>query len=174
MSLIRVRDADRKSLAEIGARIGGDAEAHRAGHESTVNRNKYLLSRIPWPFRRWVVRLLSWLIGEVGVEIRRLGLSDEAFGSVVLSNIGVFGLTHAVPALFPVARLPAVVAMGKIEEKPVVRDGQVVIRSMLPLTASFDHRLTDAEQIGRAVASVARFMAKPELFAGESVAPLDG
>jgi pyruvate dehydrogenase E2 component (dihydrolipoamide acetyltransferase) len=163
LALICVRDANRKSLAEIADQIRADAEGHRAGRDSQINRSKFLLNRVPWPFRRLVIRALSWLIGEFGLQIRRLGLSDQAFGSILLSNIGVFGLTTGIPALFPVSRLPGVVAIGKIEERAVVRDGEIVIRSILPVTATFDHRLTDAEPVGRLAAGVARLLDKPKL-----------
>jgi pyruvate dehydrogenase E2 component (dihydrolipoamide acetyltransferase) len=66
-------------------------------------------------------------------------------------------------ALFPPARLPAAVAMGKMEEKPVVRDGKIVIRTILPVTGTFDHRIVDGEQAGKLVRAVTRYLENPEL-----------
>lgn len=162
LAMIRVRDAHRKPLAELAREIRGDVARHRAGEESRTNRNKVGLSRIPWPLRRPAVRLLSWLVGGLGLELRSLGLASDAFGSILLSNIGTFGLTSGMLALFPAARLPAAVAMGAVQERPVVRDGAVVVRSLLTLTATFDHRLVDGEQAGKLAASVTRLMEKPE------------
>jgi pyruvate/2-oxoglutarate dehydrogenase complex dihydrolipoamide acyltransferase (E2) component len=162
LAAIRIRDAHLRSLAEIAGEIRTDVAAHRHAEESRTNRNKYVLSRIPWPLRRPVVRLVSWVVGGLGLELRSLGLTSDAFGSILLSNIGTFGLTSGMLALFPAARLPAAIAMGAVQEKPVVREGAIVIRSLLTLTGTFDHRLVDGEQAGKLAASVTRLMEKPE------------
>jgi pyruvate/2-oxoglutarate dehydrogenase complex dihydrolipoamide acyltransferase (E2) component len=162
LAAIRIRDAHLKSLAEVAQEVRSRVAAHRAGEESPTNRNKYGLSRIPWPLRRPVVRLLSWAVGGLGIELRALGLASDSFGSILLSNIGSLGLTSGMLALFPAARLPAAVAMGRVQEKPVVRDGAIVVRSLLTLTGSFDHRLVDGEQAGKLATSVTRLIEKPE------------
>lgn len=173
VAAIVVRDADRKPLREIAAEISGEARAHRDGRESRVNRNKDLLRRLPWPLRRLAVRVLSFGVNELGLSLRPLGLSGGGvLGSVMLSNIGTFGLSTGMLALLPAARLAAAVAMGRVEERPVVRDGKVVIRSILPLTGTFDHRIVDGAQAGKLAASVARYLEKPEtLEAREGRAP---
>ena len=52
--------------------------------------------------------------------------------------------------------------LGKIEEKPVVRDGEIVIRTILPLTGTFDHRIVDGAQIGKLARGIKRNFRKPE------------
>jgi pyruvate dehydrogenase E2 component (dihydrolipoamide acetyltransferase) len=52
--------------------------------------------------------------------------------------------------------------LGKIEEKPVVRNGEVVIRTILPLTGTFDHRIVDGMQIGKLARGIKRNFRKPE------------
>lgn len=163
VGVIRVRDAHRLGLAEIAERVRGEAGRHRAGDESRINRSRHALRRIPWPLRRPAVRALSWCVNELGLEVRSLGVSGDVFGSILLSNLGTFGLGTAMLALFPAARLPAAVAMGRVEERAVVRGGEIVIRPVLPVTGTFDHRLVDGEQAGKLAASVARSLAKPEL-----------
>ena len=49
-------------------------------------------------------------------------------------------------ALMPAAKIPCVVVLGKIEEKPVIRDGEIAIRTILPLTGTFDHRIVDGKE----------------------------
>jgi len=66
----------------------------------------------------------------------------------MVTNIGSFGLSYGMVALFPIGKIPAVVTMGKIEEKAVVIDGEIKIRKMLPLTGTFDHRIVDGAQAG--------------------------
>ena len=84
------------------------------------------------------------------------------FGSFVVSDIGSFGLNTGMTALMPAAKIPCVIVLGKMEEKPVVRNGEVVIRTVLPLTGTFDHRIVDGMQIGKLARGIKRNFRKPE------------
>ena len=144
-----IEDAHAKTVSRIAEEIREKAKTARSGVESKAARNKYLLNRIPWPLRRPVFLLLKWITVDMGVEIKALGLSAHSFGSFVISDIGSHGLKTGMTGLMPAAKIPAVIVLGKIEEKPVVRKGEIVIRTMLPLTGTFDHRIMDAAQIGK-------------------------
>jgi pyruvate dehydrogenase E2 component (dihydrolipoamide acetyltransferase) len=157
-----VRDAHAKRVGEIAAEISEKAGRARAGDETKAARNKYLLNRVPWPFRRPVFRLLKWLTVDMGLEIPALGLSAHSFGSFVVSDIGSHGLATGMTALMPAAKVPAVIVLGKIEDKPVVRKGRIVIRTILPLTGTFDHRIVDGAQIGKLARGIKRNFRKPE------------
>ena len=157
-----VRDAHAKPVSVIADEIRSKAAQARGGDESKAAKNKYLLNRIPWPFRRPVFRFLKWITVDMGLEIRRLGLSAHSFGSFVVSDIGSHGLATGMTALMPAAKVPAVIVLGKIEEKPVVRNGEIVIRTILPLTGTFDHRIVDGAQIGKLARGIKRNFRKPE------------
>jgi pyruvate dehydrogenase E2 component (dihydrolipoamide acetyltransferase) len=157
-----IRNAHARRVTDIAAEIRDKAARSRGGEEIKAAKNKYVLNRIPWPLRRPIFLLLKWLTVDMGVEIRALGLSAHSFGSFVVSDIGSFGLNTGMTALMPAAKVPCVVVLGKIEEKPVVRDGEVVIRTILPLTGTFDHRIVDGMQIGKLARALKRAFRKPE------------
>jgi pyruvate dehydrogenase E2 component (dihydrolipoamide acetyltransferase) len=156
-----VNDAHARQVSDLAREIRTRAKKVRSGDESKTSRNKYLLNNIPWPFRRPAFRMLKWLTTDLGLELRPLGLSSDSFGSFIVSDIGSFGLTTGMAALFPAAKIPAVIIMGKIEERPVVRDGQIVIRTILPLTGTFDHRIVDGMQIGKLGRAIHRNFSRP-------------
>ncbi len=156
-----VQDAHAKPVSAIAAEIRDKAARARGGDESKAARNKYLLNRIPWPLRRPVFRFLKWITVDMGLEIRMLGLSAHSFGSFVVSDIGSHGLSTGMTSLMPAAKVPAVIVLGKVEEKPVVRKGEVVIRTILPLTGTFDHRIVDGAQIGKLARGIKRNFRKP-------------
>ena len=162
MSAIRIKDAHKKTVFEIAQEVSEKADDTRTGKENKAMRNKYLLSKIPWPFRRWLFIIIRGLINGLGIELKSMGLSERTFGSLILSNVGVFDLNMGMPALFPAARIPAVIVMGKIEEKPVVRDGKIVVRSMLPCSGTFDHRIVDGNQVGRFAKGIIKRLSNPE------------
>ena len=137
VAAVLIKNAHARSVTSIAEEIRNGAEANRAGNESQTVKNKYVLNRIPWPLRRPAFRFLKWLTVDMGFTIKSLGLSADSFGSFVVSDIGSFGLNTGMTSLMPAAKVPAVIVLGKIEEKPVVRDGEVVVRTMLPLTGTF-------------------------------------
>lgn len=90
-----------------------------------------------------------------------LGAEHMRGGTFTITNIGPLGGT----ALMPTINYPevAILAMGKVQEKPVVRDGEIVIRKMLPLTFAFDHRIADGADAARFVAELVRQLSDPNL-----------
>ena len=157
-----IRNAHARKVTDIAEDIRSKAARSRGGSEIKAAKNKYVLNRIPWPLRRPVFLLLKWITVDMGIEIKALGLSAHSFGSFVVSDIGSFGLNTGMTALMPAAKVPCVVVLGKIEEKPVVRNGEIVIRTILPLTGTFDHRIVDGMQIGKLARSIKRNFRKPE------------
>ena len=73
-----------------------------------------------------------------------LTLADMEGGTFTISNGGVFGSLLSTPIINPPQS--AVLGMHRIEERPVVRDGQIVARPMMYLALSYDHRLVDGRE----------------------------
>jgi pyruvate dehydrogenase E2 component (dihydrolipoamide acetyltransferase) len=157
-----IEDAHARTVTSIAEEISAKAQKARTGDETKAAQNKYLLNRIPWPLRRPAFRLLKWITVDMGFEIDALGLSANSFGSFVVSDIGSHGLNTGMTALMPAAKVPAVIVLGKIEDKPIVKNGEIVIRTMLPLTGTFDHRIVDGAQIGKLARGIKRNFRKPE------------
>jgi len=163
MAAVRICEAHLKSASQVAEEIRNLAFDVRQGQEGKVMRNKYTLTKIPWPLRGWVYKLIRWIVHDLGINLGFMGYTDSAFGSIMLSNIGTVGLTYGWPALLPAAKIPAVVNMGKCEQKPVVRGKKIVIRTILPLAATFDHRIVDGMHAGKMSRGVARILANPEI-----------
>jgi len=100
-----VRQADRRSLAEIERAVAELAERARNG---------------------------------------KLAPDDLAGGTFTITNGGVFGSLLSTPILNPPQS--GILGMHKIEERPVAVNGQVVIRPMMYVALSYDHRLVDGAQ----------------------------
>lgn len=73
----------------------------------------------------------------------RLGIEDVSGGTFTVTNSGVFGSLFFTPRINPPES--AILGMGKIMKQPVVRDDQIVIRSMIYLSLSYDHRHIDGK-----------------------------
>ena len=89
---------------------------------------------------------LEQAIGDVARRARdgRLTPGDLTGGTFTITNGGVFGSLLSTPILNPPQS--GILGMHKIEDRPVAREGQVVIRPMMYVALSYDHRLVDGEQ----------------------------
>ncbi|CAH7681025.1 hypothetical protein BY996DRAFT_4577702 [Phakopsora pachyrhizi] len=85
-------------------------------------------------------------IARLGVKARdnKLSLEDMAGGTFTISNGGVFGSLYGTPII----NLPqsAVLGMHTIKDTPVVRNGQIVIRPIMIVALTYDHRLLDGRE----------------------------
>ncbi len=85
-------------------------------------------------------------IGALGAKAKAgtLTMADMQGGTFTISNGGVFGGLMSTPIINPPQS--AVLGLHRIEDRPVVRDGQIVIRPMMYLALSYDHRLIDGRE----------------------------
>ena len=85
-------------------------------------------------------------IAEYGKKAKEgtLTVDDMTGGTFTISNGGVFGSLLSTPIINPPQS--AVLGMHRIEERPVVKDGQIVARPMMYLALSYDHRLVDGRE----------------------------
>ena len=78
------------------------------------------------------------------VRENRLEISDLEGGTFTISNGGVYGSLLSTPILNPPQS--GILGMHKIEDRPVVRSGQVMIRPMMYVALSYDHRIVDGRE----------------------------
>jgi pyruvate dehydrogenase E2 component (dihydrolipoamide acetyltransferase) len=90
---------------------------------------------------------------------RRLALADLRGGTFTISNYGAIGGIFATPML----HLPqvAILGVGKLLQKPVVYQGEMAIRTVLPLSLTFDHRALDGAAVQRFLNEVLAYLADP-------------
>ncbi len=88
---------------------------------------------------------------------------DDLKGSTfTITNIGSLGGVYATPVInWPEV---AILGVGKIQEKPVVKDGKIVIRHMMSVSLTFDHRIVDGAQAVRFTNEILQHLEDPGLF----------
>jgi pyruvate dehydrogenase E2 component (dihydrolipoamide acetyltransferase) len=90
----------------------------------------------------------------------KAALEDLRGGTFTITNIGALGGTGVLPIInYPEVAILGV-ARGRLE--PVVRDGQIVPRMMLPLSLTFDHRVADGADGARLMAAIIRRIEHPD------------
>jgi 2-oxoglutarate dehydrogenase E2 component (dihydrolipoamide succinyltransferase) len=90
----------------------------------------------------------------------KLTLAELQGGTFTITNGGVFGSLLSTPILN--APQVGILGMHKIEQRAVVVDGQIVIRSMMYLALSYDHRIVDGREAVQFLVKVKEFIEDPE------------
>jgi len=100
-------------------------------------------------------------IGDYGRRARdgQLTLEDLKGGTFTISNGGIFGGLMSTPIINPPQS--AVLGLHRIEDRPVVRDGQIVVRPMMYLALSYDHRLIDGREAVTALKTIKEAIEDP-------------
>ena len=100
-------------------------------------------------------------IGDFGARAKAgtLTMEDMAGGTFTISNGGVFGGLMSTPIINPPQS--AVLGLHRIEDRPVVRNGEIVIRPMMYLALSYDHRLIDGREAVTALKTIKEAIEDP-------------
>ncbi len=94
------------------------------------------------------------------VKTNKLAITDLEGGTFTITNGGVYGSLLSTPIINPPQS--GVLGLHTIQERPVARDGQVVIRPMMYLALSYDHRLVDGREAVNFLKKVKEYIEEPE------------
>ncbi len=100
-------------------------------------------------------------IGDYGKKARdgALTMEDMKGGTFTISNGGVFGGLMSTPIINPPQS--AVLGLHRIEDRPVVRNGEIVIRPMMYIALSYDHRIIDGREAVTALKTIKEAIEDP-------------
>ena len=134
-----------RRFPNMNARLNGDSieRLSRVNIGIAVNAEKGLYVPVIRDVDQKDLRTVGIEFRQSVEEIRNGKILPEALsgGTFTITNLGIYD----VDGFTPVINLPeaAILGVGRITPKPVVRDGQIVIRNILTLSLAFDHRLVD-------------------------------
>jgi len=91
----------------------------------------------------------------------RLSMEEITGGTFTITNLGMYGVESFTPIVNPPET--AILGVGAIVERPVGRDGQIVLRPMMTLSLSFDHRIVDGAPAAQFLQRVKQLLEEPYL-----------
>lgn len=163
MGSVNIPNCDQLNVSELTDIIAAKIKDSRSGNENNTMQSKQMLSSIPWPFRSWLFYLYKKITIDWGISIPGMNLSSDSFGSFLISNIGTLGLDSGYAALLPSSNVSIVLIIGKVYKKPLVINDEIVIRKVLSLSATLDHRVVDGYHGGKLFRYIRRIIKQPEL-----------
>lgn len=156
-----IREADRKTLVQIASELSQRAAAIRAHQTHDLARSDRRMSRVPASLRAIAMRLVETAVYDVGLPASWFGLPEDAFGSAMVTNVGMFGLPHGFAPLVPFSRVPIVLTIGTVHDAVVADGGAVVVRPVVAVGVTLDHRVLDGALAGRLADAFRQVMLDP-------------
>jgi pyruvate dehydrogenase E2 component (dihydrolipoamide acetyltransferase) len=141
LSGMTLRQPHKKTLVEIVDECEARIAKVKAHKEKELEQSRGMLSSLPGFLVGPALRFTSWL--GYDLNLRLPGVPRDAFGSVMITNIGSIGLEEAYAPLVPYSRVPILLAVGAIEDTVAVEHGAVVPAKRMKVCATFDHRIID-------------------------------
>ncbi len=137
-----------RDIPAVNAQIEGDEIVYNdfADISVAVSAPNGLVVPVIRDAEKLSVAEIERTIGNFGKKAKegQLTMEDMKGGTFTISNGGVFGSLMSTPIINPPQS--AVLGLHRIEDRPVVRNGQIVIRPMMYLALSYDHRLIDGRE----------------------------
>lgn len=157
---VKVQDVDTLTPLELARAVDAGARRLRRREDEAYRRTSSIVRALP----TWVLRPLMSTASLVagGFGWRAFGQPGFPLGAAFVSNVGSLGLDEAFLAPLPFARTPVYLAIGAVQQRPVVVDGAVVVRSVLVLVATADHRVVDGAHAGAMARIIRDLLADPE------------
>ncbi len=113
------------------------------------------------------IKELAKEIAEISekARTRSIKLEDMKDGTFTVTSFGSIGGKYAVPVInYPQA---GILGIGRIYETPVVKNGQVAVGSVLPLSLSVDHRIVDGGEVSRFLNDIIAYLSEPVMMVME-------
>ena len=164
---VKVEDVQDKPVQVLATELQDRAGRILSGEDAEFGQVKGMMARLPRRLVSPSIRFAAWLTSDLHLDLPALGMRRDAFGGAMVTSIGMWGINHAYSPLAAYYRVPVLVLVGEVVHKPVAVQGEVVVRPMLPLTATFDHRYVDGFHAARFAHAVREYLEDPVAFEPE-------
>ena len=162
----KVAGADRLSVGEIARSLQTDVARIRGNGDTPLQRSQQIMRQVPGVVMKPLMRATASTMFDLGVDLTWAGVPNDPFGTVIVSNVGVLGVEQGFAPLMPQSRTPALLTVGRIRDKVIPIDGEAVVRPVLTICGTFDHRVVDGYHLGKISDSLRTMLENPESLNG--------
>lgn len=164
-------DCHKKTLVEIVDEFSAKVAKVKAGKDEELEGTRSTFKKIPPLLLNLFLDALSFLAFTLNLDMRKLGMPRDPFGSAMVTNIGSLGLEEGYVPLVPYSKVPLLLAMGKVVDAAVVENGAVVPGKVMRLCATFDHRVLDGAHAAKMVKLLLPYFEDPAARFGPAAPP---
>ena len=163
IGVVRLVMEDGESFRELCGRINGNVKEERTEKKTYMDKELNLFLKLPRPILNAGVSLFK-LADYYNLLPKSFIDGDGMFTSVFIANLGSLDMGAGYHHLYEWGTCPLFMMVGKIEERAVVVDGEVVARPMLHIRWSYDERIDDGLTSKSGIDAVVRALENPEKY----------
>ena len=161
LSSAKIMSIDEKPLVEIVGELEERAARIRARKDKELEKTRQSMKLVPSPFMNAFLKILSFLIYTLNLNLKWAGIPKDPFGGAVVTSIGSIGLDIGYVPLVPYTRVPIFIAPGRVQLEPVVENGELAVGQVMNVNATFDHRLIDGAHASVLAGTVRKVLEDP-------------
>ncbi len=162
---VKLQMPDGETFAQLVTRINDKINEGRSDKKLYSDKEFDLLGALPRPLLGLGVQLLKRL-DHYNLLPASFIENDAMYCSVFVTNLGSLQMGAGFHHLFEWGTCPLFLMVGEIEERAVVRDGEIVVRKILPLRYSYDERIDDGLTARFGIEAVKRVLEDPDTYLG--------
>ena len=162
LSAMKINGADKLKLEEIVKKVRKGAKGVRSDRGPDFQESKNVIKRLPVWVTRIVVRIMSWLVNRREMHFPRLGFPQDPFGTAIVTSVGMFGVETAFAPLPSIGRANAALLITEVRNKPWVEGDKVVVRPVMKLCCTLDHRVFTGHQGAMLSSEVKEILMEPK------------
>jgi pyruvate dehydrogenase E2 component (dihydrolipoamide acetyltransferase) len=162
LSAHRITAADKLPLKELATDVIEASERIRRNDDAKFKQSRDFVRLLPWWLMRPFLSLASLCMNELHIDLSRIGLPVDLFGAGMVTSLGMYGIDEGYPPLTPIGRIMVDILVPRIKDTVWVENGEIAIRPVLKLCATFDHRVIDGVQAATLAREIHTLLSAPE------------
>lgn len=159
-----VRSINEKPPWAIAKELADRAGRIRHDKDPQFKKMKAMVKGLPPVLLRPLMAGVGFVTESLQMPLPFAGLEARPYGSILVSNVGTYGLDSAAAPVPTFCKVPITILLGAVTDKVLARDGQPVVRPVLPLTINLDHRFVDGYQAATMARIFREYLADPAAF----------
>lgn len=169
LSGVKIPQADHRSIVDIARTLQEKVPAVVAHKDPELAPTEKALKWVPGWLLKPVLSAIDFLTFELDLDLRPVGVPYDQFGTVVVTNVGMLGLSNGFAPIFPPSRCPLVISVGEVRTEPMVVGKKVVPRPRMVLGCTVDHRFIDGLGAARMAKRFRELLNDPEQHFGSEI-----
>ena len=158
-----IRSINQLSPERIAHELNSQGKIIKNEEDTTFKTIKKLVSLVPNFLISLILDISSFIHIDLNLWSPILGTKQDTFGSIMLTNVGVFGVKESYVPFVRYSGIHAICCMGSVFEDAVYRDGEIRPGKKIILSWTLDHRLIDGSTAGKMSRRLIELFENPDL-----------
>ena len=152
------------SITSLNEQLRSRVRDLKTGNNKELNEKMKLMRFVPSFIIQLILIVTTWITYDLGIPIPFLKMKSNNYGFGILTNVVAFNVHDATAPLVPFLKTVIVALMNTPRMRPVVVDGEIVVRKIMNFNITYDHRFGDGVDAVNMLRAVSEVFEDPDKF----------